>query len=179
MQKTFFPWIITVLGMTPGRWIKLVQKLPEELLNMQPAQGEWSALECLKHLIDTERRVFPLRVECFLEGRDFPGFDPDSQGTLPSVEQRPMALAQEFADLREGSLALLGKLSSSDLQKKAQHGELGTVTLSQMLHEWAGHDLMHTVQAERAMMQPFIDRCGPWQTYFADHYIAKKADQAK
>jgi hypothetical protein len=33
----------------------------------------------------------------------------------------------------------------------------------------AGHDLMHTVQAERALMQPFIAGCGPWQPYCADH----------
>jgi hypothetical protein len=28
---------------------------------------------------------------------------------------------------------------------------------------------MHTVQAERALMQPFIQGCGPWQVYFTDH----------
>jgi hypothetical protein len=43
------------------------------------------------------------------------------------------------------------------------------VSLSELLHEWAGHDLMHTVQAERALMQPFIQGCGPWQPYFRDH----------
>jgi len=28
---------------------------------------------------------------------------------------------------------------------------------------------MHTVQAERALMQPFIEGCGPWRPYFRDH----------
>ncbi len=31
---------------------------------------------------------------------------------------------------------------------------------------------MHTIQAERAMMQPFIAGCGPWRFYFLDHAIA-------
>jgi hypothetical protein len=48
------------------------------------------------------------------------------------------------------------------------------VTLSEMLHEWAGHDLMHTVQGERAILQPFIEGCGPWKPYFADHAAAAK-----
>jgi len=179
MQEYMLPWTVAVLRNMPERWVNLVQKLPEELLRMQPAQGEWSALECLIHLIDTERQVFPVRMRCFLEGRDFPGFDPDSQGNLPSVEQLPKDLAREFAGLREESLVLLEKLTPFDLERQARHGELGTVTLSQMVHEWAAHDLMHTVQAERAMMQPFIDRCGPWQPYFAEHRVAKSAGQAK
>jgi hypothetical protein len=31
------------------------------------------------------------------------------------------------------------------------------------------HDLNHTVQAERALIQPFVGGSGPWQAYFADH----------
>jgi hypothetical protein len=40
-----------------------------------------------------------------------------------------------------------------------------------LLHEWGGHDLMHLVQAEQALMQPFIDGdgCGPWEVYFTQH----------
>ena len=48
------------------------------------------------------------------------------------------------------------------------------MTLEQLLQEWAGHDLNHTIQAEQALMQPFITRCGPWRKYFADHDLALK-----
>lgn len=41
----------------------------------------------------------------------------------------------------------------------------------EMVNEWAGHDLNHTVQAERAIMQPFVRGCGPWQKYFSDHLV--------
>ena len=43
--------------------------------------------------------------------------------------------------------------------------------IEEMIYEWAGHDLMHMVQAERAIMQIFIDGCGPWRKYFLDHMI--------
>ena len=64
---------------------------------------------------------------------------------------------------------MLEKLSPADLERTARHGELGPVTLSEMVHNWAAHDLNHTVQAERAMMQPFIQGCGPWQKFYTDH----------
>ena len=79
------------------------------------------------------------------------------------------ALAARFGEARARSLANLEMVSEADLERTAGHPELGQVTLREMLNEWAAHDLMHTVQAERAMMQPFIQGCGPWQIYFKDH----------
>ena len=66
-------------------------------------------------------------------------------------------------------------LQPGDLDRRVRHAELGPVTLSEMLHEWCGHDLMHTVQAERALMQPFIQGCGPWMKYFEDHIARPKS----
>jgi hypothetical protein len=108
-------------------------------------------------------------VRAFLAGQDFPGFDPDTQ---PPVDlSRPAEMARELATLREQSLALFAQLSPADLARSARHAELGAVTLGDMIHEWGAHDLNHTVQAERALMQPFIAGSGPWRTagYFADH----------
>jgi hypothetical protein len=139
------------------------------LLSRVPAPGEWSAIECLQHLVDTERQVFPVRVKHLLAGEDFPAFDPDAQGTKPDVLLAPASLAQSFLDMRMDSLELWVNLSETDLDRTARHSELGIVSLKELLNEWAGHDLMHTVQAERALMQPFIEGCGPWRTYFTDH----------
>lgn len=32
---------------------------------------------------------------------------------------------------------------------------------------------MHMVQAERAILQSFIDGCGPWKPYFADQAVVR------
>jgi hypothetical protein len=160
-----------VLSITPARWLSLTEALPFELLARLPAPNEWSALDCLRHLLDTERYVFPVRVEAFLAGRDFEAFNPDTQGTKPSANQEPADLAAKFARHRTASLTALSRVTPADLSHTARHSELGIVSLSEMLHEWAAHDLMHTVQAERAMMQPFIGGCGPWRPYFSDHDI--------
>ncbi len=47
----------------------------------------------------------------------------------------------------------------------------GMVTLGEMIHEWAAHDLNHTIQAERAIMQPLIQESGPWRIFFKDHVV--------
>ena len=57
-------------------------------------------------------------------------------------------------------------------RRKSRHQDLGPVTLEEMLNEWPAHDFNHTVQAERALMQPYIKGCGPWKEFFLDHYIS-------
>jgi hypothetical protein len=162
--------VIAVLSTTPERWERLTSSLPEELLRRKPATGEWSAMDCLHHLVETEGGIFPVRVRHFLHGEDLPNFNPDVDGSQPG-EIQPLELARNFSRLRSGSLQLLRELKESDLSRSARHEELGPVNLGQMLHEWAGHDLMHTVQAERALMQPFILGSGAWQPFFADHFV--------
>jgi hypothetical protein len=163
----------TVLTTTPPRWDQLTRAIPADLLARPAAPGQWSALNCLQHLVDAERFVFPKRVRALLAGRDFEAFDPDSQGTVSQTDRSAAELAAEFAALRAGSLALFATLTPADLSRRANHQELGSVTLGELVHEWAGHDLMHTVQAERALMQPFIEGCGPWHGYFADHVAVR------
>jgi hypothetical protein len=170
IMESILSLVRSVLTATPGHWQSLGEKLPVELLAQAPATGEWSALQCLQHLIDTER-VFSFRLQCLREGKDFPAFDPDQQGTKPSQQASLPQLAAEFARLRAESLQALSRIEPGDLGRKARHQELGIVTMGEMLHEWAAHDLNHTVQAERAMMQPFIRGCGPWQKYFSDHLV--------
>jgi hypothetical protein len=115
--------------------------------------------------------VFQFRIGAFLAGQDFPDFDPDTQGTKLDPSGAPADLGDEFARQRLASLEALSRLTSDDLGRRAVHQELGPVSLSELIHEWAAHDLMHTVQAERALMQPFIQDCGPWKKYFSDHAV--------
>jgi len=159
----------SMLGVTPDRWQDLTRALPADLLRRRPAPAEWSAVECLQHLIDTER-VFQFRVKCFLDGADFPAFDPDQEGTKPG-ERSPAKLTMELEALRAVSLEMLESISETDLDRRVRHQELGPVTLGEMLNEWAAHDLNHTIQAEQALMQPYLAECGPWIVYFTDHLV--------
>ena len=152
-----------VLSTTPARWESMAQALPAELLGRPPAAGEWSALECLQHLLDSEV-VFNARIKHFLAGQDFPTFNPAGAGKRFSTA--PAEMAAGLARLRQQSLAALAALTPDDLERRVRHSELGPVTLGELVHQWAAHDLDHTVQAERALMPPFILGCGPWQVYY-------------
>ena len=104
-----------------------------------------------------------------MRGEEFPAFDPGEDGTKPREASGSLDLAKEFDRLRAESVKTLSHLNPADLNRKAKHQELGTVSLEEMLNQWAAHDLMHTVQGERAIMQVFIAGCGPWKKYFSDH----------
>src|SRR6266478_8560432 len=139
-----------VLATTAPRWLDMTEGLPVDLLNRPPAVGEWSASECLIHLLDTEH-IFPARVQALLTGQAIPAFDPDTQGTKDTASS-PEQLANEFASLRQASFAVLERVTPQDFNRTAVHSELGTVTLGQLIHEWAAHELNHTIQAEKAIM---------------------------
>jgi uncharacterized damage-inducible protein DinB len=166
--NTLLEDVQAVLSTTPERWQRLVVTLPIDLLTRPPVAGEWSALNCLQHLLDSERLLFPVRFRAFLAGQDLDAFDPQQQHAGPDP-QTPEQLAAAFARYRQESLVLLKQVKDDDLGRTAQHPQLGTVTLAEMLHTWAAHDLMHTVQAERALMQPFMLGCGRWRPFFRDH----------
>jgi hypothetical protein len=158
-----------ILSTTPDRWRKLADSVEPGLLVRPPAPGEWSASQCLQHILDTEIGAFSVRIDAFLAGRDLTAFDPDAAGSRPDQAVDPKAVAAGFTDVRAGSLQKLDRLADADLERTARHAEYGQVTLREMLNEWAAHDLMHTVQAERALMQPFIAGSGKWRSTFADH----------
>lgn len=171
--ENILPWARAVLATTAARWERLAQAVPEELLTRIPAPGEWSAVDCLRHLIDTERHVFPVRVRAILAGQDFPAFDPaDREQESPDLSVQQLAAA--FAEAREAGLAALAQVREQDLARTARHSALGVMTLRETLHAWAAHDLNHTIQAERAVMQPFILGSGALAFRFDDHLARHK-----
>jgi hypothetical protein len=174
---TWLEDVQAVLSTTPERWQRLVSTLSIDLLTRPPAAGEWSALNCLQHLLDAERLLFPVRLHTFLAGQNLEDFDPTQQHPGPDTPT-PEQLAAAFAHARQASLVLLRQVKDDDLERTAQHPKFGTVTLAEMLHTWAAHDLNHTVQAERALIQPFMLGCGPWRSFFRDHEIAVPREEA-
>ena len=103
MDKTI-EHIHAVLETTAKRWSEMAATLPAELLARVPAAGEWSAIECLHHLIDVEKQVFPFRVDTILSGKDLTVFDPDEQSGEFDHSRTAADLAAEFDRLRRESI---------------------------------------------------------------------------
>jgi hypothetical protein len=160
----------SVLATTGARWAALASIDPG-LLARQPAAGEWSAIQYLQHMLDIEHAVCRARVLAIRDGQDFDAFDPDAAGHVDHVAATAPELAGELARMRIESLVALDGLEPADLDRTARHAELGIVSLRELLNEWAAHDTMHIVQAERALMQAFIPGSGPWRASFVDHDV--------
>ena len=47
--------VTAILSTTPARWLSMAETMPVEQFTRPPAPKEWSAMECLLHLVDTEK----------------------------------------------------------------------------------------------------------------------------
>jgi hypothetical protein len=161
---------LSMLRTSVDRW-SAIARIDPELLARPPKPGEWSAIQTLQHAVDTELAVYRSRVLAILAGETFPGFDPDADGHVDRVTLSAGELVALLAGRRAQGLETLETLTPDDLPKTGVHSVLGTVTMAELVNQWAAHDTMHIVQAERALMQAFIPSSGPWRGYFTDHDV--------
>jgi hypothetical protein len=156
---------VALLEKTPLLFETLLRDLPAALLQWKPAPDRWSISEVLSHLADIEQtyadRVRRMVAENSpaLERYDQARAENYSQGT--AVEH----LAR-FGAIRRRIVLFLKSVPSSAGTRTGVHSELGTITLAQLLHEWAGHDLGHLRQiAEIYRAHAFYPHAGPFQKY--------------
>jgi hypothetical protein len=119
----------------------------------RPAPGEWSANECVGHLIEAERRGFAGRIRQILAA-DRPDIPPDLEAwDPPAVAEarqdhlRPAAeLGAEFYSSRREGVALVRGLSGDDLARVGIHPDVGELRVDELLGEWVHHDRNHVRQ---------------------------------
>ncbi len=119
----------------------------------RPEPGEWSANECVGHLIEAERRGFAGRIRLILSG-DRPDIPPDLEAWDPPAvaearrdHERPGAdLAAEFAGLRRDGVELVRGLTAADLGRVGLHPDVGPLRVDELLGEWVHHDRNHVRQ---------------------------------
>jgi hypothetical protein len=165
-MSEFLESFSSVLGATPRRWLELAAAVPAELLGRPAAAGEWSAVDCLRHLLQADRHVFPSRVRQFLAGdEELSVLDPSTIPPLPERTAREMAEA--LALVREENLGLLASLRPEDLERTSRSRRFGQVPLGLVLRQWTLHDLEHMIQAERAVFQGLLVDSGPLREVYA------------
>jgi hypothetical protein len=91
----------------------------------------------------------------------------DREAMLAAPREPVTALLDRFADARADSLAQIEQLhlSSSELDRRGLHPELGEVTLGQLLATWVAHDLTHLGQIGEVLARQYRDAVGPWRAY--------------
>jgi hypothetical protein len=118
----------------------------------RPEPSEWSANECVGHLIEAERRGFAGRIRTILAGNPtkpvkVDGWDQVGVAIARHDDLRAGSeLAAEFDALRADSLALVRSLRQSDLGRVGDHPEVGLLAVGELLGEWVHHDRNHVRQ---------------------------------
>ena len=115
----------------------------------RPAPGEWSANECLGHILEAERRGFNGRIRTILAG-DRPALQGWDQVAVAAArrdhERDPAELLAEFLPLRADSIDLVRSLGRDDLARSGVHERVGELSIGDLLGEWVHHDRNHVKQ---------------------------------
>ena len=123
------------------------------VLRVRPEVSEWSVLECLAHLADSELVVAArLRWIAAEEQPDIVGYDQDLWvDGLRQIDEDPGTLLEAFAALRRWNLELWARLPVADRERYGVHRERGPESIGLMVRLAAGHDLIHLGQARRTL----------------------------
>jgi hypothetical protein len=154
---------LDLLEATPAILRGLMSEISEEDARWKPAPDRFSIAEVLSHLSHSEGHCYRARVDRFLS-EEMPELEPDDAQMHLDVYKNadPEEDFSHFEDQREINVELLRGLPAEAGRRKALHRAAGEITLSQMLHEWALHDLGHIRQvAELARARKYLAGAGP------------------
>jgi hypothetical protein len=127
----------------------LLREVKPRCWDQHPAPEEWSPLEAICHLLDSERLVQRPRLER-IASEDNPFIAaptaPPGPGQFACERVDPGGGAQRFAEERRETIAFLERLPSSAWRRPARHSIFGPTTLLEMANFTAKHDRLHLEQ---------------------------------
>src|SRR5919198_320069 len=153
---------LDLLEVTPDILRGLMCELSEEDSRWKPAPDRFSVAEVLAHLSHSESHCYRLRVDRFLK-ENLPELEADdAQMHLDLYRDRdPEDEFAHFEEQRQTNVEFLRSLSAEAAGRRARHPEAGEITLAEMLHEWALHDIGHIRQiAELVRARKYLAGAG-------------------
>jgi hypothetical protein len=147
---------IAVLSTTPSVMRAMLAPLPEELLTATSREG-WSARDVVAHLLLRQRPAIIGRVSAILAkpGGAIPDL-PHSLMDPASLRSRPFEdLLREFDEGRVECVDLLRSVTPDQLQLRGVHSGVGKLSIADIIHHVAYHDLVHIAQAATLAQAPF------------------------
>jgi hypothetical protein len=156
---------ISLLEKTPGILEQLLQDASHQVLPWKPAPERWSIQEVLAHLAVIEQ-LYSERVRRIIVEED-PTL---AKYVAPSEKQVQQKSARQhlehFIALRRAHVVFLHTVPAAAAGRTGRHYEMGSMSVSQLLHELANHDLGHLRQmVELYRAHAFYPYAGPFQKY--------------
>jgi hypothetical protein len=154
---------IEMLAATPEILRGLMCELSDEDARWKPAPDRFSVAEVLAHLSHSEGNCYRARLERFI-AEERPELEPDDAQMYLDLYRNadPEDAFDHFEDRRVTNVELLRTLDDEAGHRVALHKVAGEITLVNMLHEWALHDLGHIRQiAELVRARKYLAGAGP------------------
>ena len=154
---------LDLLEATPGILRGLMSELTGEDARWKPAPARFSVAEVLAHLSHSEGHCYRMRLDRFM-AETRPEFEPDDAQMYLDLyrDADPEDAFDHFEEQREDNVEYIRDLPEGSGSRIALHKAYGEITLSQMLHEWALHDLGHIRQvAELVRARKYLAGAGP------------------
>jgi DinB family protein len=138
--------VVESFGFLPAHLRRVALGIPSRLQNTRPAAGGFSLVEHACHLRDYEAEGIQLRIARILGESapalaDFPG---DRLAVERNYNEQDFSAAlRSFDRKRQETQRLLSGLSDAELERKADFGSDGRLTLRRMIAIFAEHDATH------------------------------------
>jgi len=158
-----------VLEQTPIILEKILHGVSEPVLQWKPAMDRWSIAEVLAHLSDAEE-VFRTRTRRMIEEKS-PKLELFDQNAAYAAGKYSGGTGRDrlhkFCHERDRTLSWLRYLPADAMSRAGEHPELGKVTVGDLWHEWAFHDLGHIKQiTELFRAKAFYPSMGAFRKYY-------------
>jgi hypothetical protein len=135
-------------------WRRLLEAAGANMRS-RPAEGEWSALECLGHMCDSEL-VASARYRWILAEDEPPlqSWDQEAWAArLDHIHDDPAMLLDLLGALRNANTNLYNRTLPEDRARVGIHDERGEESFELLFRVQAGHGRLHHTQAERAIAE--------------------------
>lgn len=160
---------LAILAATPEKLRRELAGMSPGEMRRRPAPNKWSVREILAHLDDVEELGMRARVAAMIEG-DEPSlalFDQEKRAIEQGYDRRnPQKSLASFLRQRRANLQWLRTLKPAELRRKGIHQTVGEVTASEMIHEWAFHDLGHLKQIMEVKRYALWPHMGNMQKFY-------------
>ncbi len=147
------PSAFDVLARTPATLRALLSAVPQHVVEA-PADEGWSPKDVAAHLLANHPWAMVERVRRILDAEDPPIPDMNEQEALDSsgLRQKPLdELLDELERRRAEAVAWLRELTPEQLARTGRHEVAGKISIADLLHHLAYHDLLHIEQAARML----------------------------
>ena len=166
-SRPLLMWALDLFASTPATLRALLGTLPEDAVSTPGAEG-WSAKDVVAHLISLHGPTLVDRITLLLE-QDEPSIASVDEATVleaSGLRARPLDdLLAQFARNRAEAVSWLRGMSDEQLRRVGIHSVAGRVTVADLIHHKAWHDLLHVEQVCQILAAPLDERRGAMRVF--------------